>query len=231
MMKLDPVRWSPTGNAAVAGRAVYILDDDEAVRSSLQFFLASAGFAPRTFARSDVFLDAAEGLAPGCVLLDVRMPGFDGFEVLERLEGMRAALPTLIMTGHGDIATAVRVMKLGACDFIEKPFEEDLLIEILERIFSMLGDNVRRLERQHYVRSRLSRLTDREREVLAGLVVGRANKVIAYDLDISIRTVEMHRAAMMERLGVRTFADALRLAIEGGIGVSSEPLVRLAGAA
>lgn len=210
-------------NAQASVRNIYILDDDEAVRSSLAFFVASAGFSARAFAVPDAFLAEADNLSPGCVLLDIRMPVLDGFQILERLEKKRAVLPAVVMTGHGDIATAVRAMKLGACDFVEKPFEENVLLEILRRVFVALDDNLRDLSRRDDVRARLDRLTAREREVLAGLIAGRANKLIAYDLDISVRTVEMHRAGMMERLGVRTLADALRLAMEGGVGLPPVP--------
>ena len=218
-------------NALSSLRHVYILDDDEAVRSSLQFFLASAGFLPRSFSLPDAFLTEVDTLSPGCVLVDIRMPGLDGFQVLDRLETRRAVLPAVVMTGHGDIAAAVRAMKAGASDFIEKPFEEDVLLEILDRVRTALATSISDLSRRDDIRSRLNRLTGREREVLASLVAGRPNKLIAYELNISVRTVEMHRAAMMERLGVRTFAEALRLAIESRIdGVPPVP-TRVAGAA
>lgn len=216
--------WTPfVDNSVPAGDLIYIIDDDDAVRSSLEFFFTSVGFSPRTFAVSADFLAEASALRPGCVLLDIRMPGSDGFHVLERLEDRRAVLPIVMMTGHGDVANAVRAMKLGACDFVEKPFNEDVLLEIVRRIFATLADNVRSVGQRANVRARLAGLTPREREVLTGLIAGRPNKTIAYDLDISVRTVEMHRAAMMERLGVQTFAEALRLAIEGGIAVPPLP--------
>ena len=196
--------------------AVYVVDDDADVRASLAYFLASAGFAERAFADPRTFLAEAGDLAPGCVLLDVRMPVMDGFEVLEHLAG-QLRLPIVVMTGHGDVVTAVRTMKLGAVDFLEKPFEEAVLLEILQRTFDTLGDTVRGLDRRRDAQARLAALTDREREVLVALLGGCANKVIAFDLGLSVRTVEMHRAAMMDRLGVRTFAEALRLALDGGI--------------
>ena len=197
--------------------SVYIVDDDADVRDALTFFLTTAGFAARAFADPLLFMAEAETLDPGCVLLDVRMPGIDGFEVIDRLQIMRSPHLVAVMTGHGDIGTAVRAMKLGAVDFLEKPFEEETLLEILSRTFATLDNNALHRERRGDARARLATLTDREREVLVALVAGRANKVIAFELDISVRTVEMHRAAMMDRLRVKTFAGALRLALDGGL--------------
>ncbi len=199
------------------GNSVYIVDDDADVRQSVAFFLATAGFITRSFADPQVFLADVNGLSPGCVLLDIRMPGIDGFEVLERLRSQQSPLLAVVMTGHGDVVTAVRAMKLGAVDFLEKPFEEEAVLQILSRTFATLGGSLRDRDRRRDARARLDALTDREREVLIALLAGRANKVIAFELDISVRTVEMHRAAMMDRLRVKTFAEALRLALDGGI--------------
>lgn len=194
---------------------VYLVDDDSAVRTSLSFFLRTAGFTVRPFGAGQEFVAAISQLGSGCVLLDLRMPGMDGFEVIAALSAYRTQLPVVVMTGHGDVATAVRAMKAGAIDFLEKPFEEDVLLDILSRTFQShagrLGDD----DRHAAAAALLAALTDRERHVLLGLVSGRANKVLAYELGISIRTVEMHRASMMDRLRVRTFADALRIAFEG----------------
>ena len=200
-------------------KTVYVVDDDPDVSASLAFFLEAANFTARTFGEAQTFVATSACLSPGCVLLDIRMPGIDGFEVLERLKLGRPILPVVVMTGHGDVFTAVRAMKLGAIDFLEKPFEEKMLLEILSRAFDNLDFAVRGLERRRSAADRIHSLTDREREVLIALLGGRPNKVIAYELDISVRTVEMHRAAMMDRLGVRTFADALRLALDGGIQI------------
>lgn len=199
----------------MSGRNVYILDDDLEVRSSLEFFLDSFGFAPRAFAAPSDLLPAIDGLAPGCLLLDIRMPGCDGFQVLEKIEERRATLPVVIMTGHGNVASAVRAMKLGACDFLQKPYEEEILLEVLSRAFNALDASLGALSQLSDARKRFGRLTERERDVLCGLVSGRSNKQVAYDLDISVRTVEAHRASMMTRLGVRTFAEAVRIAIDG----------------
>ncbi len=202
---------------------VYILDDDPSVRESLAYFLTATGFAGRQFATAAAFLAEADGLAPGCLLLDIRMPEIDGFDVLERLATRRTVLPVVVMTGHGDVDTAVRAMKLGAHDFVEKPFEENMILGVLARVFETLDGTVRDMERQRDVAARLGRLTPREADVLRGLLAGRPNKLIAYDLGISIRTVEMHRSGMMEALGIRTFVGALRLAIEGGMAMPSAP--------
>ena len=215
-------------NGAESGRnAVYIIDDDVDVRESLTFFLSAAGFTARAFAEPMEFLAAVSQLAPGCVLLDIRMPGVDGFEVLERLRLAEAALPVVVITGHGDVVVAVRAMKLGASDFLEKPFEEDMLLRILSQTFAALENNRYASDRRRHARARLEKLSEREREVLVALLAGRSNKVVAFELGISVRTVEMHRAAMMERLLVRTFADALRLALDGGIelGAVAAPTV------
>ena len=199
-------------------RIVYILDDDKIVRSSLAFFCITAGFKVVTFASSEAFLAEIDTLEPGCVLLDIRMPIYDGFHVLKCLSRRRLVLPTVMMAGHGDVITAVRSIKLGAFDFIEKPFEEESMMETLNGVFSGLEVDRRVSHRQECLRARLERLTVREREVLGGLIAGRPNKLIAYDLSISVRTVEMHRAALMERLGVRSLAETICMAIEGGLG-------------
>lgn len=203
-------------------RMIYIVDDDEAVRMSTAFFLESVGFATRQFEDGTAFLAAADNLRPGCVLLDVRMPVIDGLEVLAELAGRRAQLPVVVMTGHGDVTTAVRAMQLGALDFIEKPFEEAIVMMILGRVFAALDDSVLSDSRGRDARDRIARLSDREREVLNGLIAGLANKILAFQIGISVRTIEMHRAGMMDRLGVRTFAEALCLAFDAGVVRSGE---------
>lgn len=198
---------------------VYIVDDDAAVRASSEFFLKSVGFQTRSYNNGlDIVVDVAS-LPLGCLLLDIRMPDFDGFDVMEAL-GMRlATMPTIVMTGHGDVATAVRAMKLGASDFLEKPCEEEAMLATLERAFMTLEDEALNATTQEAARTSLARLTQREDEVLRGLIEGRTNKVVANDLGLSVRTVEMHRASMMERLGVRTLPDALRIAFRAGMSM------------
>jgi two-component system response regulator FixJ len=167
---------------------------------------------PRPYLSGEDFLADARELAPGCVLLDIRMPGLDGLSVVERMREQRQRLPVIIMTGHGDIATAVRAMKLGAIDFLEKPFEEPVMIQALERGFALLERNAQEDRERREAEQRIEALTPRERDVLALLSEGKSNKEVAIALDLSVRTVEMHRATMFDRLGVRTLPEALRLA-------------------
>lgn len=209
-----------SGRESVSQRIVYVVDDETEVRRSLGFFLKTAGFMPRPYLSGTDFLADSVDLASGCVLLDVRMPETDGLAVLERMGERRRHLPVIIMTGHGDIATAVRAMKLGAIDFLEKPFEEPVLVEALRRGFDKLTlDSVTELERRDADR-RMAALSPREREVLSRLSEGKSNKEVAIALDLSVRTVEMHRATMFDRLGVRTLAEALRIAFRTSGGLS-----------
>jgi len=193
-------------------RTIYVLDDDEAVLRSLERLLSSADFEPVTFKRADQFLAAATGFKPGCVLLDVRLPGMDGLEVLAQLAQIRRDLSVIIITAQGDVQTAVRAMKAGASDFLEKPYsDEDLL-----RAINSTQTNAGTIARDHDVADavrRVANLSPRERDVLDGLMAGRPNKLIAYDLGLSVRTVEVHRARMMDRLGVRQLSEAIRLGV------------------
>jgi two-component system response regulator FixJ len=193
-------------------RIVYVLDDESEVRRSLGFFLKAAGFLPRPFLSGRDFLAEAFELAPGCVLIDVRMPEIDGLDVIEELARRRFRLPMIVMTGHGDIATAVRAMKLGAIDFLEKPFEDGVLVQALDRGFDMLTKDVRAERDRRDAERRLEALTPRELDVLTLLANGKSNKEVAIALDLSVRTVEMHRATMFDRLDVRTLPEALKLA-------------------
>jgi two-component system response regulator FixJ len=189
-------------------RTVYVLDDDAAVLRSLERLLSSANFEPVTFERPDAFLAAAKTFKPGCVLLDVRLPGMSGLDVQAQLLKMRTDLAIIVVTGQGDIQTAVRAMKAGAADFLEKPYGDEALLGSIEAAFGRETD----LDVADAVR-RVSTLSARERDVLDGLLAGRSNKLIAYDLGISVRTVEVHRARMMERLGLRQLAEAIRLGV------------------
>jgi two-component system response regulator FixJ len=198
-------------------RTVYVLDDDDAVLRSLERLLNSVNFEPITFNRPEVFLAAAQTFKSGCVLLDVRLPGMSGLEVQAQLHKMRNDLPVIVMTGEGDIQTAVRAMKGGAADFLEKPYSDHTLLRAIEAAF----ENEHRFNRDSEIveaTRRLAILSPREREVLDGLLAGQPNKLIAYQLGISVRTVEVHRARMMERLGMRRLAEALRLAIIARLG-------------
>lgn len=189
-------------------RTVYVLDDDAAVLRSLERLLSSAHFEPVTFDRPEAFLAAAKTFKPGCVLLDVRLPGMSGLDVQAQLLKMRTDLAIIVVTGQGDIQTAVRAMKAGAADFLEKPYGDDALLGSIETAF----ERETGLDTADAVR-RVATLSARERDVLDGLLAGRSNKVIAYDLGISVRTVEVHRARMMERLGLRQLAEVIRLGV------------------
>jgi len=193
-------------------RLVHLVDDDSAVRRSVGFMLKTSGHQVEAYESGLELLKNASKLADGCILLDIRMPGMDGLEVQQALQEKGIALPVIIMTGHGDVALAVKAMKAGAVDFIEKPFEKETLIESLEEGFRRLSRKEATADRKKDADLRLQALTPREREVLDGLSRGLPNKTIAYDLGISARTVEIHRANLMSKLGVRSLSEALRIA-------------------
>jgi two-component system response regulator FixJ len=209
-------------------RTVHVVDDDAAVRRSLQWLLDSAGFSVVAYDTPFAFLDAAPRLSGGCILLDVRMPGMDGLVVQQRLAKEGIVLPVIVMTGQGDVQTAVRAMKAGAVDFIEKPFNEELLLNAIEVALTSAGRPDRSREASD-ASNRISALSPREREVLDALVAGHPNKVIAFDLGISVRTVEVHRARMMDRLGVRQLAEAIRLAVVASLAADNAPQRRPGG--
>lgn len=202
----------------MARHIVHIIDDDEAVRRSTGFMLKASGFCVKTYDSGDAFLKDARNAEPGCILLDVRMPGMDGLEVQDKLRAHGITMPVIILTGHGDIAIAVKAMKAGAIDFIEKPFEKSVLVEAINEGMKRLGDAAFNIASAQEASIRLAVLSPRERDVLEGLVHGHPNKTIAYDLGISPRTVEVHRANVMAKLEVRSLSDALRLAFAAGIG-------------
>lgn len=219
-------------------RTVHVVDDDEGVRQALGILLLSAGFHAQTHISGLAFLDALPSLDVdniGCVLTDVRMPGLDGIALLVKLRGMGFMRPVVVMTALGEIATAVRAMKAGAADFIEKPFDDLLLLQIIEEEFAKwtpsqiegpAEDETSRDVRSAEALRRIAKLSVREREVLDLLVAGKPNKLVAHVLGISQRTAEMHRARLMTRLGVRSLAEALRLAIYAGLApVQEDPLV------
>jgi two-component system response regulator FixJ len=193
-------------------RVVHVVDDDAGVRRSLERLLLSAQFTPLLYATPFAVLAATAALSAGCMLLDVRMPGLDGLELLKRLNQVGVHLPVIVMTGQGDVPTAVRAMKTGAFDFIEKPFADEQLLASIEAALEGSGRKGRAHEAEDAAR-RIATLSPRERQVLDGLVAGRPNKVIADDLGISSRTVEVHRAHMLDRLGTRYSAEAIRLAV------------------
>lgn len=198
-------------------RTVHLVDDEESVRRSTGFMLRTSGFEVRAYASGVEFLRTAKEAEPGCVLLDVRMPEMDGLEVQAELNACGVTLPVIVLTGHGDITTAVAAMKGGAVDFIEKPFEKDVLLKALESAFRRLDRQDEAETSQQEARVRIAALTQREQDVLRGLVRGHPNKTIAYDLGISPRTVEVHRANVMSKLGVRSLSEALRIAFAAGL--------------
>ena len=191
---------------------VYLVDDDPSVRRSIGFMLKTSGFEVQTYESGVELLKEASRLDPGCILLDIRMAGMDGLEVQQALREKGVTHPVIIMTGHGDVSLAVQAMKAGAIDFIEKPFEKAVLLSALELAGDRLSHSQLSRERASEAAVRLQVLTSREREVLDGLAQGLPNKTIAYDLGISPRTVEIHRANLMEKLRVRSLSEALRIA-------------------
>jgi len=195
-----------------AQRLVHIADDDEAIRRSVSFALKTSGYQVRTYESGTELLKGAPGIESGCILLDIRMPGMGGLEVHEALKAKGVALPVIIMTGHGDVSLAVRAMKGGAVDFIEKPFAKAVLLGAIEHAMSRLNHAATNREQASEAAIKLQSLTPRERDVLDGLAKGLPNKSIAYDLGISPRTVEIHRANLMSKLGVNSLSEALRIA-------------------
>jgi two-component system response regulator FixJ len=191
---------------------IHIVDDDPGVRRSLKRLLEASGFAVRSYECGNALLEDADLLPAGCALIDVRMPGMDGIEIQARLKATRTDIPVVVMTGRGDIRTAVRAMKGGAIDFIEKPFTDDLLIATIEMALVALDQN-RRTDGIQQAAGRIAKLSPRERQVLDAVLEGGANKTIAVKLGLSMRTIEVHRAHMMDRLGVRRVAEAVRLAV------------------
>ena len=197
---------------------VYVVDDDEAVRDSLQFLLEPS-YQVATFDSAEAFLTGYDPQAIACLILDVRMPGMSGLQLQEELVARGSHLPVVFITGHGDVPMAVATMKKGAADFIEKPFEQAALRSLVERMLERARDDAARLERERMNSALLARLTAREQQVLERIVSGRLNKQIADDLGISIKTVEAHRANIMDKLNAGTVADLMRVAL--GTGAAS----------
>lgn len=198
-------------------RMIHIVDDEEAIRRSAGFMLKTSGYAVSTYASGDAFLQAAKDAEPGCVLLDVRMPGMDGLEVQKVMAERGIAMPVVVLTGHGDITVAVRAMKGGAVDFIEKPFEKAVLLTAITAAFERLDDVEARAARASDAAVAIAALTSREQDVLKGMAQGLPNKTIAFDLGISPRTVEVHRANLMVKLQVKSLSEALRIAFAAGL--------------
>ena len=201
----------------MSDRVVYLVDDDEAIRRSAGFMLKTSGYQVKAFTSGVELLKEAKELSPGCILLDVRMPEMDGLQVQKALQERGVGYPVIVMTGHGDVGVAVQAMKAGAVDFIEKPFEKTVLLSAIEEGIARIEQAGRSRARAEEAQVRLQALTPRERDVLEGLVRGHPNKTIAYDLDISPRTVEIHRANLMSKLEVASLSEALRIAFAAGL--------------
>ena len=197
-------------------RIVYIVDDDPALLGSLERTFRAAGLTAVSYQTAFAFLDAAPDLSDGCLLLDIVMPEMDGLELQERLNSLGFNMPVIVMTAWGDVETAVQAMKSGAVDFIEKPFNDEALLDAINAALALDRGPTR--DRESVVAAKLmAKLSPRERQVLDGLVGGRSTKQIAYDLGISARTVEVHRARMLARLGTHSLAEAIRLAVLAGL--------------
>jgi len=196
---------------------VYVIDDDEAVRDSLNFLLDSAGFDVTLFETAVSFLDALPGLDFGCVVSDVRMPGLDGIELLKRMKAGHSTFPIVIMTGHGDVPLAVEAMKLGAVDFLEKPFEDDRLISMIETAIRQAEPAAKSEALTLDIAVRIASLSPRERQVMEGLIAGLSNKLIARDYDISPRTIEVYRANVMTKMQANSLSELVRLAMRAGM--------------
>ena len=201
----DPKEQPPT---------VFVVDDDEAVRNSLRFLLKSVGVGTRAFASAAEFLAGYQPSQPGCLVLDVRMPGMSGLELQEQLNLRGAVIPVIFITGHGDIPMAVEAMQHGAFDFLQKPFRDQDLIDRIQRALAKDAKNRAALKQHDRIRNRFETLTPREREVLALMTRGKANKVMAAELGLSQRTVEIHRARVMEKSGAGSLAELVRMALD-----------------
>lgn len=195
----------------MADPVIHIIDDDEAIRDSLDYLLAAASMTVRTYASADEFLARLEALDPGCIVTDVRMPGMSGLELLRVLTARGLTHPVIVITGHGDVAMAVEAMRAGAIDFLEKPFEHEALLGSIQFALS----NARRADQSPTEKTRLRAILDtlspREQDVLNGVVEGKMNKVIAFELGISPRTVEVYRANMMSKTGARSLSELVRM--------------------
>jgi two-component system response regulator FixJ len=197
-----------------AAPTVFVVDDDEGVRNSLRFLLKSVGLATRTLDSASEFLDIYKASQPGCLVLDVRMPGMSGLELQQQLNLRGAVIPVIFITGHGDIPMAVEAMQQGAFDFLQKPFRDQDLIDRIQRALERDARNRAALDQHVKIRERLESLTPREREVLALMTRGKPNKIMAAELGVSQRTVEIHRARVMEKSGATSLAQLVRMVMD-----------------
>jgi two-component system, LuxR family, response regulator FixJ len=192
---------------------VHVIDDDDAVRESLDFLLRSAGLSVQTYDSATSFLNAVSKIGAGCIITDVRMPGLSGMELLRRLQEMQVRLPVIVITGHGDVPLAVEAMKFGAVDFLEKPFDDDVLLASVRAALNRSEESAAIESERAEIRGRIATLTQRERDVLEGLVAGHPNKVIAFKLEISPRTVEIYRANLMTKMKAGSLSELVRMAL------------------
>jgi two-component system, LuxR family, response regulator FixJ len=202
----------------IGSYTVHIVDDEEPVRKSLAFLLATAGFTVRLHESATAFLAAAASIRDACLVTDLRMPDMSGLDLLRQLQARKIRLPAIVITGHGDVPMAVEAMKAGALDFIEKPFDDDVLIAAIKRAATTLESGTAIGEDVGAIHSRLALLTDRERQVLSGVVAGLPNKSIAYDLEISPRTVEVHRASVMSKMQAKSLPELVRMVLAANQG-------------
>jgi two-component system response regulator FixJ len=192
---------------------IYVVDDDDAVRQSLEFLLSTAGFKARGFDSAKALFSVLPEIDSGCIITDVRMPEITGIDLLKKVKEVKPGLPVIVITGHGDVALAVEAMKIGAIDFLEKPFDDDGLIAAVKAALSNAADSGKRQAELDAIREKLAALSNRERQVLNGLVAGQPNKTIAFDLGISPRTVEIYRANLMTKMGANSLSDLVRMAM------------------
>jgi two-component system, LuxR family, response regulator FixJ len=202
---------------------VHVIDDDDAVRDSLAFLLRAAKIDVRDYESATAFLDAAAGDQPGCIVTDVRMSGISGIDLLRRLKARGSTMPVIVITGHGDIQLAVEAMKLGAVDFLEKPFDDEVLLASVKSALGQVEKAEKRETERAELSKRIATLSVREREVLEGLVAGKPNKIIAYDLGISPRTVEIYRAHVMTKMNAGSLSELVRMALLAGLLNVEEP--------